>query len=255
MAVNLRSADANSERGPTSDSRFETTARGVALIAGGGILLAGVVAAFRSVDGISTAALLAAGFGLVCVAYVGRYITRIRFKEFELLIERITQKAEQALSSLDSIALSSTEDVQALSPGGRRDMERDAKVATVMKEVRTMENLTKEEVRKIASVIGQDARIRLLGVMKARPDLWDAEVLMSAIERPHGNYDQDRFLVVASDMLHTLAPLQRDHLRQIVEHLRETGAIRPMSIRWDTSRRLLRLISRVERDNAQSSAS
>lgn len=252
MAVTNTSAGASSATVPSGDSKLETTARGVALAAGGGILLSGVVAAFRSVDGTSTAALLAAGFGLVCVAYVGRYITRIRFKEFELLIERITQKAEKALTSLDSLALSSTGDDVALNPGGRKDMARDAQVASVMEEVRSKE-LTSEELRKSASSKDQNTRIRLLGVMKARPDLWDAELVMAAIEHPLGNYDQDRFLIVASDMLHKLTPVQRDRLRDLVGGLRETGAIPPTSIRWDTSRRLLRLIGRVERDQVPSS--
>jgi len=237
------------ESGPAVDSKFESLARAVALTVGGGLLLAGVVAAFMAVDGTSTAALLTVGFALVCVSYVGRYITRIRFREFELLLERISAKAEQALSSLDSLTLGAKADTGALTPGGSRDMARDKKVAAFMEEYRSNPDLTLDDVRKIAFSDDPDARIVALGVMKVRPDLWDAELVMTAIEHPRGNYDQDRFLVVAADMLHTFTPPQRDRLRVLVEHLRESGEIGPTTIRWDTSRRLLRLIGRVERDS------
>src|SRR5947209_2104771 len=76
----------SSKAGRESDSRDETLDSPMRVLLsalGVGLLASGVVAAFVEADGVTTAALLAAGFGLVFVGYLGRYISRIRLREFE----------------------------------------------------------------------------------------------------------------------------------------------------------------------------
>lgn len=48
-----------------------------------GLLVAGAVATFVSSNDVGTAALVAGGFGLAALAYLGERITRLKYGEFE----------------------------------------------------------------------------------------------------------------------------------------------------------------------------
>ena len=55
-------------------------------------------------------------------------------------------------------------------------------------------------------------------------------------------------MLIACEILGDLDAEERRQLRETVEHLRETGRIKPDMARWFTSERLFRLLDRIESD-------
>jgi hypothetical protein len=206
---------------------------------GAGLLATGVVAAFVADDGVTTAALMAAGFALVFLGYLGRYITHIRFREFEAelvsLQRRVTETVD-ALENLEAVARR-YETIRAdMTPGAFRDDALEAQLAEAMT------HATRN--KPTPSQLGELDRIAVLGAMKAHPDLRDPELVLHAIEKFDHPFDHDRFLVLAAEMLYQLDTDQRQRLRDLIERQRSDGTIKPHHVRWATSERLLRLMAR-----------
>lgn len=82
------------------DTWRDPVARVVLLLGGVALLVCGVVTAFKTDDGTSTAALVAGGFALMIVGYIG-CTSRGYFREFEADLGRVRQKAKQTLDSLE----------------------------------------------------------------------------------------------------------------------------------------------------------
>lgn len=207
------------------------------------VLVSGVVAAFLNRDGVATAALLAAGFALLFVGYLGRYITRIKFRDFEAELERVRRKAAETLSTLHEVARSYDSVRAGLRPGGERDsaMERQLREAELYARSHAMEP---SEIDELFGTNEKGKRISVLGAMKGDPNLRNFEIVLQAIDNPHSGFDQDRFLLLASEMLPDLDEKKRQRLREVIERQRQSGKIKPDRIRWLTSERLLKLLER-----------
>lgn len=217
---------------------------------GAALVPVAAVGAFRGMEGLSVAALLATGFALVFVGYLGKYIRSLKFREFEAHLGelsetalRVRQAAEAAIGSLDDVARSYVETRAAMSPGGDRDDAMSAELTRGMRRFRTGAP-DAEEIARRARSDDEGDRIAVLAAMRVNPDLWDFESVLYAIEHYRKPFELDRFLLLAADMKHRLNPEQRSRLRAAVEKLRADGHIKQTQIRWLSSERLLKLLDR-----------
>jgi hypothetical protein len=225
-------------------------------LSGMALVVCGAVAAFIVKDGVATAALVAAGFGLLFVSYLGQYVTRVRFHDFEAELDHFREKAvaslqvvedraAEAVSKLEEVSRSYESIRATMIPGGTRDTQMEDAVAAAMRLVRTS-RISPEEVKKLFHANGEGDRILVLAAMRVDPDLRDFEVILEVIQRPRSPFEQDRFMLLACEILGNLTADERSRLRETVEHLRETGRIKPNMARWFTSERLFRLLDRIE---------
>jgi hypothetical protein len=232
--------------------RTDLVQRVLLLLAGLGLLICGVVAAFRSVDGIGVAALLAAGFALAFVGYLGEYITSIRFRDFEARLERSVQQVER---SVQQVEVSAAQAVNLLDTAANRyaeirsGMERGPeRVDELSKELERQTEAArrnpppKEEVVEKAKSKNSDSELAALGAMRADPGLWDFDAMLYAIEHTKRGFEQDRYLELAADMLHRTTPDERMQLFDAVEYALTSGKISRDWVRWLSAVRLLRLI-------------
>jgi hypothetical protein len=249
---NLAPRDASVDRGldPTWP-RVAIGAVGVALVP------AAAVGAIRDMEGLSVASLLATGFALIFVGYLGKYIRSLKFREFEAHlgelsqaaqelkgdVRRVQQAADVAIRGLDDVARSYVETRAAMSPGGDRDDEMSADLTNGMLRFR-QEPPNPQDIARRARSDDQGDRIAVLAALRANPELWDFDSVLYAIEHYKKPFDLDRFLLLAADMKHKLNAEERHQLRVAVEKLRTEGRIRPTQIRWLSSERLLRLLER-----------
>lgn len=232
------------------DQKLDFRIRLVLIIAGIALIAGGVVLAFRNGNGVSTAAILSAGFALAFMAYVGRYLTTIRFRDFEATIDRVEArldkvgtKAIETAQNLENLAAKYDSVKTSMASGG----ERDAKLEKILDEAeRRARNgqITHERIAQLAKEEDKGSRIEMLGYMKGNPNLRDPEIVFNAIANPHTGFDQDRFLVLAGEMLHNMDETQRHRLKEIIVQQQTYGEIKPTRIRWLTAERLLRLIER-----------
>lgn len=251
------------------DEHLSPWQRWLLISIGVGLLICGVVATFTGgVDGISVAALLAAGFAVTFVGFLGQYITKIKFREFEASlqegvkqiqegvgqvqegvkkvetqVQRVQEKADEALAGLDASARAYKVTRSQMAPGGARDTEMSIELEKAMRIARD-DPPGASRVQALFRSDDKGDRITALAAVKANPDLWDFESVEYAIANPHSGYDQDRCLTLAADMLHRLSPREREQLRNVITEQRDHGEIRPDRIRWLTSERLLRLLDR-----------
>jgi hypothetical protein len=211
-------------------------------------LICGTVAAFVNKDGVATAALLAAGFALLFLGYLGPYITKIKFRDFEAELARVRKAAAQTLATLQEVARSYEEVRARMKPGGERDREMEFVLSEAEKAARAG-LMSASEIGKAFQTNDAGKRIWVLGAMRGDPALRDFEIVLQAIEHPDARgFDQDRFLVLAADMLPGLNAQERQRLREAIERQRgEGGKIKQDMVRWATSERLLRLMDRYER--------
>jgi hypothetical protein len=114
-------------------------------------MISGVVSAFVANEGVVTAAVVTAGAVVVLIAYLGPYITHIKFQEFEADLQSIRRSAvhevrtveEEAVKTVRSVKDEAVETVRALQDvarsyeslrsnmpgGGQRDVEFDEALA------------------------------------------------------------------------------------------------------------------------------
>lgn len=226
---------------------------GIALVA------CGAIAAFMAKDGAATAALVAAGFGLLFISYLGQYITKVKFRDFEAELDHfreetvaslqvVQDKATEAVHKLEEVSRSYESIRAAMMPGGTRDAQMERAVAAAMRLV-VANRMSPDEVKARFDTRDEGDRILVLAAMKADPDLRDFQIILEAIRQPRSPFEQDRFMLIASEILGDLDAEERRRLRETVEHLRETGQIKPEMARWFTSERLFQLLDRIESDS------
>lgn len=253
------SPDSESTPGTPKPDSLEPLLRALLVTSGIVLLVAGVLAAFGVRDGVATAALIAAGFALVFVGYFGQRITRIRVRDFEAEMERVEKKvtatlqvienkARQTMNQLEEVARSYEATRATWSPGGNRDAEMERQVTAAMRLARSMK-WNRDDVEGMFNRNNRGDRILVLAAMKENPELRDFDMVLRAIEKPHAGFDQDRFLVLACEMIGELDGEQhrdqREKLRRVVERQREKwGADKA---RWFTSGRLLVLLDRLDK--------
>lgn len=232
--------------------RFMIALSGIALV------ICGAVAAFMIVDGVATAALVAAGFALLFISYLGQYITRIRFRDFEAELDHFREKTVASLQVVEDRAAEvvgklrevshSYESIRAaMAAGGMRDVEMERVVAAAMRLV-AASGMSLEEVRTTFRTNNTGDRILVLAAMKTDPDLRDFQIILEAIEHTRSPFEQDRFMLLACEILGDLNAGERRRLREAVEGQRRSR-IQPGMARWFTSERLIYLLDRVERDS------
>jgi hypothetical protein len=239
-----------SARSAQGDEKLDFRMRWALSIVGVALIASGVVLAFRDGNGVSTAAILSAGFALTFMAYVGRYLTRIKFRDFEATIdrvearlERVGTKAVETAASLDNLA-SRYESVRtSMAPGGERDAKKEEILFAAESAARKGE-VGQSTIAELSKKTDDWSRVKMLGFMKGDPSLRDPEIVFQAIANPHSGFDQDRFLLLAGEMLHELNETQRSKLKEIIIQQQAHGEIKPTRIRWLTAERLLRLIGR-----------
>lgn len=233
--------------------RFMIALIGIALVA------CGAIAAFMAKDGAATAALVAAGFGLLFISYLGQYITKVKFRDFEAELDHfreetvaslqvVQDKATEAVHKLEEVSRSYESIRAAMMPGGTRDAQMERAVAAAMRLV-VANRMSPDEVKARFDTRDEGDRILVLAAMKADPDLRDFQIILEAIRQPRSPFEQDRFMLIASEILGDLDAEERRRLRETVEHLRETGQIKPEMARWFTSERLFQLLDRIESDS------
>jgi hypothetical protein len=249
---------ATSDGSPATPDLRDIVLRFVIALIGIALVICGVIATFVVADGTKTAALVAAGLGLLFISYLGQYVTKVKFRDFEAEFDNFREKAFESLQTVEDKAIEvvskleevsrSYENIRAeMTPGGMRDTEMERVIAVAMRLV-VANGLSLEEVRKRFHADNEGGRILALAAMKVNPDLRDFQIILDAIEQPKSPFEQDRFMLLAGEMLGNLDAEERHRLRQTVEQLRETGRIRPKMARWFTSERLLHLLDRTERD-------
>jgi hypothetical protein len=224
------------------------------------LLVAGVLAAFSVRDGVATAALIAAGFALIFVGYFGQRITRIRVRDFEAEMERVEKqvtatlqvienRARQTMNQLEEVARSYETIRATWSPGGSRDAEMERQVTAAMRLARSM-NWNRDDMEEMFNRNNKRDRILVLAAMKENPELRDFNLVLRAIQAPHAPFDQDRFLVLACEMIGQLDGEQhreqRQKLREAVEQQRKKWG--DDKARWFTSGRLLKLLERLDEE-------
>jgi hypothetical protein len=247
-------------RSDTAKKRREEVEGRLQLLSGAlgfALLVSGVVAAFLGREGVATASLLAAGFALLFLGYLGPYITKIKFGDLEAELERFREKAVQTLSTVDEKAVQtlntldevarSYESIRAgLEPGGERTRKMEEDLGTAERLARAGK-ISPSEIAQAFRTNEMGKRIWVLGAMKGDPKLRDFEIVLQAIENPHAGFDQDRFLLLAGEMLPTLNPRQCQRLREAIKQQQEPGGeITPDRIRWLTAQRLIRLLDELE---------
>ena len=157
--------------------------------------------------------------------------------------EVLDQIAEAAVTSTVSEAAKRYDEIRAeMEPGGERDKKEDEQLESAEREARAGKPSPEDLARWFA---GGD-RIRVLGAMRADPDLRDPDLILRAIRKPHDPFDHDRFMVLAGQELHRFDDDQRGALRKTIELQRASGKIKPHHVRWATSERVLRLMRRYE---------
>jgi hypothetical protein len=232
--------------------RFMIALSGIALV------VCGAIAAFRVKDGAATAALVAAGFGLLFISYLGQYITKVKFRDFEAeldhfrektvaSLEVVQDKATETVRKLEEVSRSYESIRAAMMPGGTRDAQMEHAVAAAMRLVVT-NRMSPDEVKSRFDTHDEGDRILVLAAMKTDPDLRDFQIILEAIREPRSPFEQDRFMLIACEILGELDAEERRRLRETIERLRETGQIKPNMARWFTSERLFRLLDRIESD-------
>jgi hypothetical protein len=229
---------------------LEVTIRLLFVSAGAAVLVCGTVLAFAGRDGVATAAMMASGVALAFIAYLGRYLKTIKFREFELTLERIGDrlervgtKAVETVTHLENLAASYESVRAAMSPGGERDDEM-SKMLAQAEDAARQGRIGLATIAALSEKGGKGNRIEMLGYMKGDPRLRDFDLVLQAIDNPHSGFDQDRFLLLAGEMLPDLDQGQRQRLRDVIVHQRSSGEIRPNRIRWLTAERILRLMDR-----------
>lgn len=230
-------------------SRLEQLLRPLMGLAGMMLFAAGVVSAFIVHDGLTTTALLAAAFALVVTSYAGPYITRIKFREFELDIERIKEAIQQVegevnkvLNELGGVSREYADVRRSMLPGGARTVQMERELLRMIRLCRTA-NLSPDQLREYFNSGEMGDRILVLAAMKENPDLRDFELVIEAIENYSKPFDHDRFLVLASEMLSDLDRGQRDRLRDVINRQRDAGRIKSGMARWFTTERILKLMA------------
>jgi hypothetical protein len=163
---------------------------------------------------VATAALLAAGIALLSVGYLGPYIRKIKAREFEAELERFQEKATQTLTKLQEVARSYESIRARMAPGGERDsmMEQTLRAAELEARLR---KISPGELTQAFHTNEKGKRIWVLGAMRSDPDLRDLELVLEAIEHPQRGYDQDRFLLLAGEMVPDLGAKDRQRLREV----------------------------------------
>jgi hypothetical protein len=127
--------------------------------------------------------------------------------------------------------------------GGQRDEEFERQLKQAEQQARDG-NIDRQQVATWLGTNRKGDRILALGAMKGNPELRDPQLVLHTIGNPHGGFDQDRFLVLAAEMLPDLNEDERHELRRVIERQRRSGPITPQRIRWLTSERILRLLDR-----------
>ncbi len=233
------------------NQKLDLVIRLLLIIAGIALIVSGVTLAFRNGNGVSTAALLAAGFALAFMAYVGHHLTSIRFRDFEATMDRVQArldrvgtKADETAQSLESLASRYNAAMTDIAPGGERDSALEEILADAENDARAGK-VTKKFIAELAKQKDDPlSRIRMLGYMKGDPALRDPEIVFDVIANPNTGFDQDRFLLLAGEMLHNLDDEQRRKLKEVILQQQAHGQIKRTRIRWLTAERLLRLIER-----------
>ncbi|TML89109.1 MAG: hypothetical protein E6G06_15100 [Actinobacteria bacterium] len=232
---------------------------------GCGFAVAGVASAFVGTGDASTAVLVSAGTAVMFVAYLGPYITHIKFQQFEADLEAIRQTAvrevrtvkDEAVQTVQSVKNEALESVRLLQEsarsfeglrttmpgGGERDIEFDKQLRQAEAQAREG-RINTEQVAEWLATKTPGNRILALGAMRGDPRLLDFDQILDVIDDPHGGFDQDRFLLLVAEMIPQLNDHQRLRLRRVIEHQRSSGEIKPQRIRWLTSERILRLLTR-----------
>jgi hypothetical protein len=252
-------AIAASDGATSAPEPLGTVLRFMIALSGIALLVCGAVAAFMVVDGVATAALVTAGFALLFLSYVGRYITRIRFRDFEADLEHFREKTVASLQAVEDKAAEvasnlqevgrSYEDIRAtMAAGGMRDVQMERQVADAMR-LAIARRMSPDEVKTLFHSNDTGDRILALAAMKADPDVRDFQIILEAIEQPRSPFEQDRFLLLASEHLGNLDAEERRQLREAVEQQIEGKRIRSGKARWFTSQRLFELLRRIEEDS------
>lgn len=228
------------------------------MVVGLGVLTCGVIAAFRDLDRVSVAALLATGFAILFIGFYAGYISSFKFGQLEAVIaggvQMIKTETDRAVTQVQDTAQSASATLkQAASefqflrsgmvPGGTRD-DSESKVLEGVMLSALAQPPSVEDIKVLARSPELNDRVSALGALRVNPTLWDFESVLFAIENARGGFDLDRYMGLASDMIHRMTPEERDRLRLAVEKLRSKRKIRPEQIRWLTAERLLRLMSR-----------
>jgi hypothetical protein len=250
-------ADKNDKSTSKFDGR-EIMLRFMIAVVGIALVTCGVITALMDKDGVATAALLAAGFGLLFISYLGQYITKVKFRDFEAELDHFREEAVTSLQMVQEMAAEAVSKLEeasrsyesiraAMTPGGMRDAQMERVVAAAMRLV-IANRMSPDEIKERFDSHDEGDRILVLAAMKTDPGLRDFQIILEAIRQPRSPFEQDRFMLIACEILGDLDAEQRLRLRETVGHLRETGRIKPNMARWYTSERLFRLLERIEAD-------
>lgn len=232
--------------------------RAALMLAGFGVLMCGVIAAFRNLDSVAVAALLATGFAILFIGFYAGYITNFKFGQLEAVISngvtQIQAKTEDAVKQVQTTAQSASESLrqaasefESLRKGMARGVARDDRESEVLESVMLAaiaEPPNIEDIRRLVRSSELNDRISALGALRVHPDLWDFDCVLYAIEHYIGGFDLDRYLCLSADMLHKMKFEERKKLRSTVEQMRDKRRIKPDQIRWLTSERLILLMDR-----------
>lgn len=249
---------ASNENGTKLDPRF----RWLLGVLGLGLLLAGTVATFVSSNDVGTAALVAGGFGLAALAYLGERVTRVKYGEFEADLERVkkaetlvkaaavaegagaTEHAEklrsEALETLGDLKFAgrSYEELRSSMPAGWQRTQRMEDIVAEARDLARERGVTIDQVRELAASDAEGDRLMALGAMEEVASRRDFDILVPLVEVPKSPFEHYHALRVASQMVPELDEHQRQRLVNIISQQREEHRLAS-----DSDRR--RLIDRI----------
>jgi DNA-binding transcriptional MerR regulator len=245
-----------------SDERLDPRFRWVLVVLGVGLLVSGCIATFVTSNDVGAASLVAGGFGLAALAYLGERITRVKYGEFEADIgavkkaetlvraaavaegagepERADSYRAEALETLNQLGSvgRSYEDIRRTMPAGwERTQQMERRVA----EARTLareKGVTVEQVRELVARETEGDRLAALGAMEEVSEARDFELILRLVANPKTPFEHYHSLLVASQTVAQLDERQRKELAGIVSKQRKEHRLAKDSDR-------LRLIERI----------
>lgn len=229
----------------TSDERLDPRLRWVLGGLAFGLLVTGCVATFVTSNDVGAAALVAGGFGLAALAYLGERITHVKYGEFEADMGAV-KKAEalvraaavaegagessradgyraEALATLDQLSSvgRSYEGIRSsMHAGWERTQQMEEQVAKARR--LALENgIDVVQVRELVAHDTEGDRLAALGAMEAVPEARDFDLVLRLVANPKTPFEHYHALRVANEMVPELEEHQRQRLVDIVSGQRK----------------------------------
>lgn len=204
---------------------LDVAARFVCLLAGVGLLVAGLVGMFSDVDEAVLALVLAIGVLLLVTPSIVDRIRAMKLGQFEVqLVRQVAASARQAANTLQRLGLGRELDAYATVYTELRGPELKNVRAMVLDRIiervaaaAVVEKFDRNEVKAMFREGTPIVRVLALGLMEGDPSLIDGEILVEAVSRSLTGNEQYHALRLARDEWNRLSPAEHAALRSAID--------------------------------------